>query len=447
MENNDNQKVGKGRLLELSDEKKALIVGVYVSGRVNKIACEGHLEELSELCYTYGVTVEMRLTCPIKKIDAKTYIGSGKVDEISSICDEKDIDVVVFDEEISPHQQRNLEKEFKIPVIDRTELILGVFEKRASTKEAKIQVELAKLRYELPRLKRMWTHLSRQRTGGSSSSGSAGGSGSGYLKGEGERQIEIDKRILKAKINKLQKELEEVKKHRSIQRVARQKSNIPTFAIIGYTNAGKSTLMNALTDANVFVEDKLFATLDTTTRRYILPNEQEILLIDTVGFIRKIPHTLVAAFKSTLEESLYADILIHLVDIASDGAEEKVIATHHVLQELQADNKPMITCFNKIDTSPDDNKQLLQLVIEHPHAINLSAKENIGIDGLLEEIQKKLSLLRKRVVVKIPQSNYSLVSLMMREGKVISREYVGNDIMLEVDIPIALESTILKYIV
>lgn len=427
--------IGDSRLENFKDKKKALLVGCYFNSKDNDRAIE-HLNELEELCDTYGVDVIDKIPVILKKIVSATFIGSGKALEIEKICQEKNIEIVIFDDEISPHQQRNLEKVFKIPVIDRTELILGVFAKRAKTNEAKIQVDLAKYKYQFPRLKRMWTHLSRQRMSGK---------GGGHLKGEGERQIEIDRRILKRKISKLKKDLEDIKNQRVLHRKSRERKNIPTFAIIGYTNAGKSTLLKLLTDADVFVEDKLFATLDTTTRKFTLPNKQGILLTDTVGFIRKLPHTLVASFKSTLEEVFYSDILIHIIDISSELVMEKAEATFEVLKELNSDNKPIITVLNKIDKIEDPEKRLIEFKIKFPKVIAISCKEKIGIDDLIDKIIFEIKNLRKILKLKIPQSNYSLASMLIAKGTVISQEYVENDILLEIEIPKSLEKLTIPY--
>jgi len=426
----------RGRLSEFKEEKKALLVGVF-DQKSSKEICHDHLDELENLCDTYGIEVIDRMCSPLRTIESATYIGSGKTQEIAHVCKEKRLNIVIFDEEISAHQQRNLEKIFGVIVIDRTELILGVFEKRAHTKEAKIQIELAQLRYQLPRLKRMWTHLSRQRTGG--------GSG-GHLKGEGEKQIEIDKRLVKRRIHRLEDLLENVKKNRQVQRSQRQKSQIPTFAIVGYTNAGKSTLLNALTDAGVLVEDKLFATLDTTTRKYTLPNSQQVLLIDTVGFIRKIPHLLVAAFTSTMEEATEADILIHLVDIADPEAEDKIKASHKVLEELKALDKPTIMCLNKIDLL-ETNQPLMKLRLQFPFTVALSATTQEGFDQLTEQMVKMITLLRKQVSLKIPQSEYALVSEIMKKGQVLKLDYEGNDVFIEAQIPQEMEYKLSKYLI
>ena len=350
--------------------------------------------------------------------------------------EEQQLDLAIFDEEISPQQQRNLEKALKKPVIDRTELIVGVFAQRAQSREARIQVELAASRYQLPRLTRLWTHLSRQRTGGGGGKG-----GGGFLKGEGEKQIEIDRRILRKRIDQLQAELKEVKKHRETQRRARIRTGIPTFAIIGYTNVGKSTLLKALTDADVLIEDKLFATLDTTTRRYTLPNRQEVLLIDTVGFIRKLPHPLVAAFKSTLEEAVQADILLHLIDVSSPQAVNQAATTLDVLKELKADKRPLITVLNKADQCTQ-RLMIEKMRVTYPKTVEISALKSQGLDQLLDLMIREISLLRKTVTLRIPQSHYALVSELMREGKVNSVEYEENDVLLEVEIPQHLEKKV-----
>jgi GTP-binding protein HflX len=426
---------GQGRLVDLlPNQKRALLVGTYKNTKAKDLCLE-QLIELESLCSTYGLQPVQKIACPIKAYDSSTFIGKGKVEEIFQIAQQEQIDIVIFDDEISPQQQRNLEKIFERITIDRTELILGVFAQRAHTREARIQIELAELRYQMPRLRRMWTHLSRQRTGG------GGGGGGGYLKGEGEKQIEIDRRLVRSRLTRLEQEIQEVKKTRDTQRQARKRTAIPTFAIIGYTNVGKSTLMNALTDADVLVEDKLFATLDTTTRKFTLANRQEILLIDTVGFIRKIPHLLVAAFKSTLEEAVQADILLHLIDVSNPSAEMQAESTLQVLKELGAENLPIITVFNKIDHC-SDRLLMDRMRVQYPKTVAISALRKEGFDRLIELMIKEVSLLRKLVKLKIPQSHYSLVSELMREGKVISCEYEGNDIFLVVEIPRILEKKV-----
>lgn len=414
---------------EIKEFKKALLIGIYLKN-TEKDACLESLEELERLADTYGLETIEKVPCPLKKISAATILGSGKIEELAAAAAEFNVDVMIFDDEISPNQQRNLEKAFKKPVMDRTELIIGVFSQRAQTREARLQVEMAKIKYELPRLTRLWTHLSRQVAGGG-----------GYLKGAGEKQIELDRRMLRHRVDRLQKEVEEVRQQRATQRHARIRSGIPTFAIVGYTNAGKSTLLHALTKAEVLIEDKLFATLDTTTRKFILPTNEQILLVDTVGFIRKIPHTLIAAFKSTLEEAVYTDVLIHLIDASSPHAIEQAQATLEVLKELGAEDRPIITVLNKIDAC-ENNTMLQKLRVTYPQTIPLSALEGRGFDLLMERMHKTIQTLRKKVSLRIPQSQYAMVSELMREGRILNIEYEENDVLMEVEIPLKLEHRI-----
>lgn len=433
------QKKSKDPLVEeLHKRKKALLVSVYKGPKMRTI-CEEHLEELALLTETYGVDVAVKIPCIVRKFEASTFVTEGKLDELLQLAQEHQVDLIIFDDEIAPSQQRNLENFFKIPVMDRTGVILEVFAQRAQTKEARLQIELAKVKYQAPRLKRLWSHLSRQ-------AGTGGKGGGAYLKGEGEKQIEIDRRILKKQIDGLQKEIHEVKANRETQRGLRAKSEIPVFAIVGYTNAGKSTLLNAMTDAHVFVEDKLFATLDTTTRKYILPNNQEILLIDTVGFIRKLPHLLVAAFKSTLEEALQADILLNLVDVSHPMAEEQALTTYEVLQELNAENKSIITVLNKIDACKD-RQMVTRMKILYPKSVAISALNQTGFEELLDVMVQELNRRRTLVNLRIPQNEYHKVSEVMRLGNILNQDYEENDVLMRVDIPRSLAGKLKNYII
>jgi GTP-binding protein HflX len=286
-----------------------------------------------------------------------------------------------------------------------------------------LQIELARTKYQFPRLKRLWSHFSRQRASG------------GYLKGEGEKQIELDRRLLKKKLERLNAELYEVTKYRHTQSLSRRRSRIPTFAIIGYTNAGKSTLLNALTDAKVFVEDKLFATLDPTTRKFVFPNNQEILLTDTVGFIRKIPHTLVAAFRSTLEAALHDDVLLHLIDVSNPLAEEHASVTSNLLQELDVEGASIITVLNKADICADKSR-IERLKMLYPKTVVISATERQGFESLVGMMMQELSSLRKTVKLKIPQSEYALVADIRRSGHILYEEYEENDVLIRAEIPL-----------
>ncbi len=426
---------------ELEDLKKAMLVGSY-NDQQDRETCLENLEELASLSATYGFEVVNKSPCPIRKIDAGTFFGSGKLEELKKIADECQADVIIIDEDISPNQQRNLEKIFEKPLIDRTELILEVFAKRAHTKEARLQIELAKTEYQLPRLKRLWTHLSRQ--AGTAGGGASGGGG--YLKGEGETQIEIDRRILKKRISVLHEQLKTIRETRHTQRQGRLRSGVPLFGIVGYTNVGKSTLLNTLTNAGVLAEDKLFATLDTTTRKFTLPNHQEILLIDTVGFIRKLPHGLVEAFKSTLEEVVYTDILLHVIDVSHPMAEKHAEATYEVLKELGADRKPIITILNKADMCPHKGA-IMKFKLKYPKTVVLSALHKQGLDQLYEMIIKEVKNLRTLMTLKIPQSRYELVSELIKKGHVVDSSYEDNDILIKVEVPKEMEHKVLSYVI
>lgn len=424
-----------------SNEKtrRALLVSVYM-GTENKETCKEHLDELEFLTQTYGVEIAAKEICGIRKYTAATLITSGKLEELIAIANEHNVDLVIFDDELSPMQQKNLEEAFKRPVMDRTGVIIEVFAQHARTREARLQIEMAKQRYQFPRLKRMWTHLSRQ----AGTSGGGGGGGGGYLKGEGEKQIEIDRRLLKQRLAQLEKELEDVRASRDTQRNARQRNEVSTFALIGYTNVGKSTLLNALTQSDVLVENKLFATLDTTTRKFTLPNNQDVLLIDTVGFIRKLPHLLVAAFKSTLDEALTADILLHVVDASHQAAIEQSKTTFEVLKELGAEEKSIITVINKADALYDPSYPL-KIRLLYPKTVIVSAKTGEGFEELQKMMIEELSKLRQVIQLRLPQSDYAVVNQVLREGRIIEQEYEENDILMKVDISNTLASKLKKY--
>jgi len=351
--------------------KRVALVGIYLQKK-EEDAAKAYLDELAALCKTYGLESSTHFPVKVRSLIPETLIGKGKLEERRDKA--TNCDLFIFDEELTPSQQRNLEKVFQKPVLDRSELILEVFTKQARSKEARLQIELAKAQYELPRLRRMWTHLSRQ-------------SGSGQLKGEGEQQIEIDRRLLKKKISKLKNSLQSITKQREAQRKKRIRNEVPIFALVGYTNVGKSTLINALTQSNVFVEDKLFATLDTRTKTLVLPNHQKCLIIDTVGFVRKLPHNLVASFRSTLEEILYADYLIHVVDTSSLHAKEQAETTLKVLNDLGVKPRAIITVLNKIDQC--QNMTILNcLRLNYPVTVTLSAIHKTGVSSLINKIQE-----------------------------------------------------------
>ena len=417
----------------LKELKTAFLIGACPSGG-DKILGEESLQELEKLCETFGLEVVGKALYSYKKLDPGTYLGKGNLEESLARAVEAGAKIILFDDEITPNQQRNLEKIFQMPVIDRTEIIIEVFAQRAQSKEAQLQIELAKVKYQFPRLRRMWTHLSRQSSGGG-----------GFVKGEGEKQIEIDRRLLRRRIDQMRKEIKAVAVQRDTQRRARQRSGIPVFSLVGYTNAGKSTLLRTMTGAEVLVEDKLFATLDTTTRKLALPSNQEVLLVDTVGFIRKIPHTLVMAFKSTLEEAVHTDVLIHLIDASHPMAELHAEATMEVLKELKATDLPIITVLNKVDAC-EDKGALMRLRFKYPRTVLISATQPETLEELKERMIEVLSSLRSLVDLRVPQSEYSLVADLMKEGKVISSDYEGNDILLKIEISKKEEYKVKKYL-
>jgi GTP-binding protein HflX len=411
----------------------AILVGTY-TGSADKQECVDHMTELRLLADTCGVTIAKEVMAPMRKRSASTFLGKGKVEELLELKEELGADLFIFDDEILPSQQRNLEKILKCPVIDRTEVILDVFAQRAQTREAKLQIALAQVQYQFPRLKRMWTHLSRQVGGGL------------FVKGMGEKQIEIDKRLLQKKRENLEHDLKQIRKTRETQRLARKRSGIPVFAFVGYTNVGKSTLLNKLTESEVLVEDKLFATLDTTTRKFMLPNNQNVLLIDTVGFIRKLPHHLIEAFKSTLEESVQADILLHLIDATHPNALDQAEATLDVLNQLGASGKTILTVLNKIDRI-EDRKTLHKWRIKFHHTLFISAETGEGLEEMLEVMMDELSKRRNLMHLKIPQEDYALVGELNRLANVIDQDYEGNDVLVTAEVPHAFAHKVEKYLV
>ncbi|HXE42403.1 MAG TPA: GTPase HflX, partial [Candidatus Baltobacteraceae bacterium] len=342
--------------------------------------------------------------------------------EFAQFCKRHDVDTVIFDDELSPAQTRNLEKIFGCRVQDRTALILEIFSQRARTREGKLQIELAQLEYLLPRLTRYWSHLSRQR----GSTGSIGG--------EGESQLEADRRKISERINRISRDLNLVRRRRETQRAGRQRSLWPLASIVGYTNAGKSTLLNALTGAGVMAKDILFATLDPTTRRLRLPTNQNVLLTDTVGFIRKLPHGLVEAFKATLEEVVQADLLLHVVDISHPQAEEQIAAVNTVLEEIGAGDKSTIMVFNKMD-QVENPGALNRLREKFPHAVEISAKTGEGVSHLLNEIGTQLRPKREFLELKIPHERSEVIARLHKVGQVIERRYNGKTAKFKARIP------------
>jgi len=391
----------------------------------SRIGLELHdsLEELSELAITAGADVVgdgvQKMAAPC----ATTFIGKGKADEFARHCRTADVDTVIFDDELSPAQSRNLEKVFNCKVLDRTSLILDIFAQRARTREGKLQIELAQLQHLLPRLTGFWGHLSRQK------------GGIGMRGGEGETQLETDRRRVQDRIARICRELEVVRRQRSTQRQARQRNHWALASIVGYTNAGKSTLLNTLTGSDVLAENKLFATLDPTTRRLRLPTNQNVLLTDTVGFIRKLPHGLVEAFKATLEEVVQADLLLHVVDVSHPQADEQVRSVNTVLKEIGAEGKPTLMVFNKIDQLNGNQSVLTRFLEQHPHGVAISAQNGDGVPALLAQLGSQLRPIREFMELAVPHHESGVIARLHEVGQVIERSYEGNIARLKARIP------------
>ena len=389
---------------------RALLVGAWWKPQTVEEA-RSLLDELGELVDTLGLTVAGQNLAKIERPQATYLVGTGKAEEIATQAKAQECDVIIFDNELTPGQQRKWEELSGLAVIDREEVILDIFNGRARTHEARLQVELARMEYSLPRLARLWGHLSRQQGGG------LGG------KGEGESQLEIDRRLVRRRIDTVKAELEEVRSRRATQRKQRERTPVPHAAIVGYTNAGKSSLLKKLTGADVLVEDKLFATLDPTTRRIDLPGGQPLLLTDTVGFVRKLPHRLVEAFKSTLEEALLSDFLVHLLD----ASQPEIFAFHKttmdVLAELGAQEKRVITVFNKIDLLGSDDPILNGLRRHFPEAIFVSTRTGAGLDELQGRMADQLAGRVEAVELLLPPERGDLLSTLHRAGHVLSTEY------------------------
>ena len=415
----------KSKLIKTEDPKqKALLIGVSIYVQEELLPLDDSLRELELLADTAGVEVVGQVTQNLRTPNPKTFIGSGKVEEVKLLAQELGADLVIFDNALSPRHQREIEKEFdeSLQVIDRTALILDIFAQHANTSEGSLQVELAQYEYRLPRLTRAWTHLARQAGGGGGRAGGVGGVG---LRGPGETQLEVDRRAISARIEFLKGELEKVRAHRSRHRERRKKTRIPVVSLVGYTNAGKSTLLNKLTDAGVYVADQLFATLDPTTRRVELPGGQTILFTDTVGFIQKLPTELVAAFRATLEEISEADILLHLVDITHVNASAQAKSVQETLVEIGAGDIPIITAFNKIDRLKDPQGAIAALD-EFSNTYPISALTGQGLDDLLAGIEDVLFEAYLEIDVRIPYDKGQLLSVFHENGQV--QEVVNTEV-------------------
>ena len=392
---------------KLRESSRALLVGIQEPGMPPGEG-EELLGELEELCGTAAIEVVRTELVRLRETSPRYLVGAGKARGLMELARSCGAALIIFDEDLSPAQQRNWEEDSGLAVIDRQEVILEVFAQRASTREAILQVALARMEYSLPRLRRAWTHLSRQRGGGTGA------------RGQGETQLEEDRRIVRDRITRLRSELDSVVRQRHVQRTRRDRVPVPNAAIVGYTNAGKSSLLNRLTAAGVFVEDKLFATLDPTTRQLALPDGRKLLLTDTVGFIRRLPHKLVEAFKATLEETALADFLVHVLDVTNPNVDKHHAATMEVLAEIGADTRRIVTVYNKVDAA--DENVAAGLRARHPEAVFVSARTGEGIQSLLGHLTELTQTAEFPAELVIPHSRYSLVSRLHAAGAVLEEK-------------------------
>jgi GTP-binding protein HflX len=413
--------------------ERAFLAGVELRDHDQILSLEDSLAELALLADTAGVDVVGEITQKLNRPHVETYIGPGKVEELKMLAEETLSEVVIFDDELSPRHQRELEKALgkTIRVIDRTALILDIFAQHAHTKEGMLQVELAQYEYNLPRLTRAWTHLERQAGGGGGRAGSTGGVG---LRGPGETQLEVDRRSIRTRIAHIKKELEKVEAHRLRYRAQRKRSRIPTVALVGYTNAGKSTLLNRLAKADVYVANQLFATLDPTTRRVQLPGDNTALITDTVGFIQKLPTALIAAFHATLEEIAEADLLLHIVDISHPNALGQYQAVLETLAEIDASHIPMITALNKADQLKDP-ENAARILENFPKSVAISALKGTGMAELLRLVQAELFEAYEQIDVRLPYKEGALISLFHELGQVERVEHERGGVRIHGAIP------------
>jgi GTP-binding protein HflX len=414
--------------------EKAFLVGVEFKWDQAALSVEDSLVELARLAETAGLDVVGQASQKLNKPDSATYVGRGKLEEIKILVSEKDADVVLFDDELLPRHQRELEKAFgeNVRVLDRTALILDIFALHARTREGILQVELAQLEYRLPRLTRMWTHLARQ-TGGRAG-GATGGVG---LRGPGETQLEVDRREIGRRIATLKSELEAVRAHRGRHRAKRRQTELQVVAIVGYTNSGKSTLLNQLSNADVFSADMLFATLDPTTRKVNMPGGREVLFTDTVGFIQKLPPNIVASFRATLEEIIEADMLVHVVDATHPHAAAQIESVEDILAELEVDHLPQVIALNKIDLLTDHMATTDGLPINHV-AVPVSALTGLGMETLLLAIEATMEQELHALTIKLPYDRGDLLSLFHERGQVENEEHLADGVIVYGRLPLRL---------
>lgn len=423
--------------------ERAMLVSIYFDPSEAEEK-QAMLDELEDLVSNLGIGIVGKHLVKSRDMHAKFLCGTGKAQEVKQLAVDCGADCVVFDNMLAPSQQREWERLIDECVIDREEVILDIFTKRARTREATLQVELARMQYSLPRMARMWSHLDRQ--GGGSGGGKGGG---GAARGEGEKQIEVDRRLARARIEAIQKELVMVTRQRATQRKERERQAVATAAIVGYTNAGKSSLLSLVSGSEVMARDMLFATLDTTTRKIELPNGQPLLLTDTVGFIRNLPHRLVEAFKSTLEEAVLADFLVQVVDASDPEAVRHYETTLEVLGELGAGDKPMIVVLNKLDLVPEEERAALTERLA-PHfngsLVCMSVREGQGTEDLLRACVEMLESRVRRARFLIPYTRSDLAAAMHSEGMVISTEYVEEGALVEAVLPVAFYNKVNQFL-
>ncbi len=401
-------------------QERAVLVGMEYNGMLNTLGwtIEDSVEELKQLADTAGAQVVARFLQKRPKPDPAFFIGKGKVQELALFVQQENVDLCIFDDELSPAQQRNIEQAMGIRVLDRTALILDIFAQRARTNEGKLQVELAQLQYNLPRI--MGKGLSLSRLGG--------GIGT---RGPGETKLEVDRRRIRDRIAYIKECIGKVKSVRTLHRASRNKASVPTVSLVGYTNAGKSTLLNTLTNSDIYAKDQLFATLDPTTRQLDLPDKQQAILTDTVGFIQRLPHQLVAAFQSTLEEVIEADVLLHVIDVSHELYKEQSNAVYHVLEQIGAKDKTIITVYNKIDKLPEDSALPARLAQEE-NSVCISAKAGLNLDKLLEMIAENLKLKAVEDYFLIPYSESAVAAKLHSVGTVLEQEYLAEGTQLKV---------------